>query len=117
MQIRGSKPVGAAAPKARRERVRSTAGAAEPSSPEPAASVALAGIPETELTPKVREALMKLLAEVQQLRRELEDSRARIGFLERLADEDALTPIANRRAFVRELTRMVAFTQRYGSGT
>jgi diguanylate cyclase (GGDEF)-like protein len=58
---------------------------------------------------------MKLLAEVHELRQQLKDSRARITFLERLADEDALTPIANRRAFVRELTRMVAFSQRYGS--
>jgi diguanylate cyclase (GGDEF)-like protein len=31
-----------------------------------------------------------------------------------LADEDALTPVANRRAFVRQLTRMIAFTHRYG---
>ncbi|MBV8888452.1 MAG: diguanylate cyclase [Alphaproteobacteria bacterium] len=114
MRIRDSKPAAGAAPKARRERARS----AEPEaalSRGPVASVVLAGIPEAELTPTVRAALMKLLAEVQQLRRELEESRARIAFLERLADEDALTPIANRRAFVRELSRMVAFSKRYGS--
>ena len=55
-----------------------------------------------------------LLAEREALRRELAEARAQIAQLERLADEDALTPIANRRAFVRELTRMIAFTQRYG---
>jgi diguanylate cyclase (GGDEF)-like protein len=48
------------------------------------------------------------------MRRELEDARARIAQLERLADEDSLAPIANRRAFVRELSRMIAFTRRYG---
>ena len=46
--------------------------------------------------------------------RELAEARTQIAQLERLADEDALTPIANRRAFVRELTRMIAFTNRYG---
>ncbi|HTQ33949.1 MAG TPA: GGDEF domain-containing protein [Stellaceae bacterium] len=48
------------------------------------------------------------------MRRELDDARARIAQLERLADEDSLAPIANRRAFVRELGRMIAFTRRYG---
>lgn|SRR6185312_2636679 len=55
-----------------------------------------------------------LVAEREALRRELSDARQQIAQLERLADEDALTPIANRRAFVRELTRMIAFTKRYG---
>jgi diguanylate cyclase (GGDEF)-like protein len=114
MRVRVSKPIDEVAPKARRGRV-SSAGAAGAADRGPATTVALAGIPEAELTPAVREALMRLLAEVQELRQQLHDSHARIAFLERLADEDALTPIANRRAFVRELTRMVAFSQRYGS--
>ena len=58
---------------------------------------------------------MGLLGEVDQLRRELGEARSRIGYLERLADEDPLMPVANRRAFVRELTRMMSFTQRYSS--
>jgi diguanylate cyclase (GGDEF)-like protein len=57
--------------------------------------------------------LQTLIAEREALRRELAEARAQITQLERLADEDALTPIANRRAFVRELTRMIAFTKRY----
>ncbi|MGH6798711.1 MAG: GGDEF domain-containing protein [Roseiarcus sp.] len=77
--------------------------------------VTLSGIPEAELTPKVRQALMSLLAEIDQLRREVGDARARIEYLERLADEDALMPIANRRAFLRELSRMISFAQRYGA--
>jgi diguanylate cyclase (GGDEF)-like protein len=76
--------------------------------------VAISGIPETELTPNVRRALTALMAEVQQLRRELVDARSRIGHLEKLVDEDPLIPVVNRRAFVRELSRMMAFAQRYG---
>lgn len=61
-----------------------------------------------------KRALTALMAEVEQLRRELGDARARIGHLEKLVDEDPLVPLVNRRAFVRELTRMLAFAQRYG---
>jgi diguanylate cyclase (GGDEF)-like protein len=114
MRVRGSKPVDVIAPKARRGGIAPSATGAA-AGRGPAASLVLSGVPETELTPAVREALMKLLAEVQELRQQLQDAQARIAFLERLADEDALTPIANRRAFVRELTRMVAFSQRYRS--
>ncbi len=72
------------------------------------------GVPEVELTPKVRTALDKLMAEVHTLREDLEQSRRRIGYLEELADRDPLAPVLNRRAFVRELTRMIAFAERYG---
>jgi diguanylate cyclase (GGDEF)-like protein len=74
----------------------------------------LAEIADDELTPQARAALARTLAENDAMRRELDDARARIALLERLADEDSLAPIANRRAFVRELSRMIAFTRRYG---
>ena len=54
------------------------------------------------------------MAERDRLRDELTKARGRIASLERLADEDALTGVANRRAFVRQLTRTIAFTHRYG---
>jgi diguanylate cyclase (GGDEF)-like protein len=93
-----------------------TAEAVAPSaSRAPTDSASVLGIPDHELTPKVRDALMRLMAEVDQLRRDLEQSRERIVFLERLADQDALAPIANRRAFVRELSRIMAFSERYDS--
>ncbi len=66
-----------------------------------------------QLTPAVRAAIAGLMGEVAQLRDELRRARARIGHLEHLADEDTLTPIANRRAFVRELARMISFAKRY----
>jgi diguanylate cyclase (GGDEF)-like protein len=74
----------------------------------------LAGIKDDSLPPEARKAIAKLQAEREAMQRELEDARARIAQLERLADEDSLAPIANRRAFVRELSRMIAFTRRYG---
>ena len=73
------------------------------------------GIPEAELTPKVRAAMMALMEEVGRLRQELEQTRQRTSYLERLADQDSLVPVVNRRAFVRELSRMVSFSQRYGT--
>ena len=56
-----------------------------------------------------------LIAEVQRMREELSQAQQRVSYLEKLADEDTLVPIANRRAFVRELGRMVAFAERYGT--
>jgi diguanylate cyclase (GGDEF)-like protein len=74
----------------------------------------IASIAIDAMTPELREAIGRLAAERDHLREELERARSRIASLERLADEDALTPVANRRAFVRQLTRMIAFTHRYG---
>jgi len=113
MEIRDTKPV-AGATSVRKTAARSPA-AAPSDSVAIEETVSLAGVSEAEMTPRVRQALMGLLGEVDRLRRELTDARNRISFLERLADEDSLMPIANRRAFVRELSRMMAFAQRYGT--
>lgn len=73
------------------------------------------GLSEEELTPNVRIALAALLEEAEGLRGELAAMRGRVQELGRLADEDSLLPMANRRAFLRELARMTAFARRYGS--
>ena len=73
------------------------------------------GIPEAELTPKVRDAIAKLMAEVQTLRQEVDRLKRRTQYLEQLADQDTLAPVLNRRAFVRELSRNAAFAERYGA--
>src|SRR5665213_3020689 len=73
------------------------------------------GIPESEFTPKVRDAIMGLMGEVDTLRRELSDTRKRLDEVEKAADQDGLLPLLNRRAFVRELTRYIAFTGRYNT--
>jgi diguanylate cyclase (GGDEF)-like protein len=75
---------------------------------------ALPSVDGAPLAPELREAVSRLAAERDRLREELARARSRIASLERLADEDSLTPVANRRAFVRQLTRMIAFSQRYG---
>ena len=74
-------------------------------------------IPEDELTPKVRAAIMSLMEEVERLRKELKRNQSRVERLEQLADQDSLAPIANRRAFVREMSRIMAFSQRYGTAS
>ena len=73
------------------------------------------GIPESEFTPRVRDAIMGLMSEVDSLRRELGDTRKRLDEVEKSADQDGLLPLLNRRAFVRELTRYIAFTGRYNT--
>jgi GGDEF domain-containing protein len=55
-----------------------------------------------------------LLEDVQRLREELGQSGKRIAYLEQLADQDTLRPVINRRAFVRKLSRMLSFGERYG---
>jgi diguanylate cyclase (GGDEF)-like protein len=81
----------------------------------PADVASILGLSEAELTPKVRAALDQLIGEVARLREELDRAKRRISHLEELADQDSLVPIANRRAFVRELTRLIAFAERYGA--
>ena len=77
--------------------------------------MSLLGIPEAEFTPKVRDAIMGLMGEVDSLRRELIQTRARLEDVEKTADQDGMLPLLNRRAFVRELTRYIAFTGRYNT--
>lgn len=73
------------------------------------------GIPDTEFTPKVKQAILALMAEVDALRRDLQVAQTRLKSLEQTADQDTLAPIANRRAFVRELSRMMSYAERYGA--
>jgi len=78
-------------------------------------AASLLDLPDTELTPAVRSALRHLIEEAAALRRELERTRDRLAELERLANEDSLTPISNRRAFLRDLARMIGYVERYGA--
>ena len=64
------------------------------------------GIPEEELTPRVRAAIADLSAEIERL-------KARLESVETVADQDGLLPILNRRAFVREVARIASFAERY----
>ena len=73
------------------------------------------GIGEAELTPAVRAALAALVIELDDLKSEIARLKALLAEAEAAADEDALTSVKNRRAFIRELRRIAAFSQRYGS--
>jgi diguanylate cyclase (GGDEF)-like protein len=109
MPRRGSNPGDVSVERPRRRRARADSGGGEPGS-----ALGLPGLPLDALSPELREGVARLAAERNRLRDELAKARGRIASLERLADQDSLTPVANRRAFVRQLTRMIAFTHRYG---
>jgi diguanylate cyclase (GGDEF)-like protein len=77
-------------------------------------SAAFLGLTETDLTPPVQAALTALLSEIEELRVEVGRLKSRLNEAEDLADQDPLTPLLNRRAFLRELHRVLTFAQRYG---
>lgn len=114
MKIGDGKPAGGVSPLSSRERAKARDGGAS-SGPAPVSdSASIMGIPEAELTPRVRDALMALMGEVDSLRREVSGLRERLRESEQLADRDPLIPVLNRRAFVRELSRVIAYGRRYG---
>lgn len=81
----------------------------------PADKTAFLGLDEIDLTPPVQSAIKTLLTEIDDLRGEVGRLKGRLTEVEALADRDVLTPLLNRRAFVRELHRVAAFAARYGS--
>jgi len=72
-------------------------------------------IPEAELTPRVKDAIVAFLREMDGLRRELSQARTRLDEVEKAADLDHMLPLLNRRAFTRELSRYIAVTTRYST--
>ena len=58
---------------------------------------------------------VSLRAEIERLRLELAEARAKIAELELRADVDPLLDVLNRRGFERELTRSLAYVKRYGT--
>ena len=76
-------------------------------------SASVLGIPDNELTPRVQEAITTLMTEVENLRQSIRDLTRRLNDAELVADQDPLLPIYNRRAFVRELSRVKASVERY----
>ena len=76
----------------------------------PATGRALAGAPPTK-----DPAPDDPGAEIEALRQEVASLKARLARAEELADADVLTPVLNRRAFLRELNRSVDLVRRYGN--
>lgn len=86
--------------------------------------ISVSGVPEAELTPNVQAALTSLMAEVAALRRLVAEGRREVGQarelteqLQRRADLHDLDPGADRRSFVRELSKAIAVSTRYGIHT
>lgn len=116
MRIGRTRPIGSvvgayrAAPGSR---VQAPAGRnAAPAAAPVADSAEILGIPAAEMTPRVRGAIVQLMAEVGELRQELARTRARLVELEQLADQDSLVPVRNRRAFVRDTARTLSLARR-----
>lgn len=114
MRIRPGDPLGAASrrePAARAPEAGSAPAAGSLKAPRDTASIM--GVPETELTPNVQRALLSLMGEVDQLRKETDSLRAKIRDLETLADRDVFLPVLNRRAFLREVSKALALAERH----
>jgi diguanylate cyclase (GGDEF)-like protein len=82
---------------------------------EPRDAASIMGVPEAELTPNVQRALLSLMGEVDQMRKETERLRGRVRELESLADHDVMLPVLNRRAFLREVSRALALAERHNA--
>ncbi|MFN3857089.1 MAG: GGDEF domain-containing protein [Caulobacter sp.] len=98
-----------------RRRALTQAGAQATGRSGPADKAGFLGLTEAELTPSVQGALKTLLAEIDDLRGEVGRLKGQLAEMEGLADRDVLTPVLNRRAFVRELGRVATFAARYGA--
>lgn len=66
------------------------------------------GIPPEEMTPRVRAALDGLLAQFDDVRKQLQAERDREAYLQGLADGHPVLPVGNRRHLIRELSRVIA---------
>jgi len=60
-------------------------------------------------------AMSRLMAELDQLKKELIVAQSHVVELENKAHEDALLPVLNRRGFDRELERTLAYIKRHGT--
>lgn len=116
MKITNTPGVMRTAPTRAVRRTEKTGSATDTSAPrEINDTVQITTIPPEEMTPRVQQAIMSLMEEVDNLRRELDATNRRLREMEDMADTDALLPVPNRRAFVRELNRMISFAERYGA--
>ena len=113
MRVRSGDPISAPSASAPVRRERAGGADAAAASPKVGDAASIMGVPENELTPNVQRALLTLMGEVDQLRKETEALRGRIRELETLADHDVLLPVLNRRAFLREVSKALALAERH----
>jgi diguanylate cyclase (GGDEF)-like protein len=77
-------------------------------------AVASLGVNDDEISPRARAKLVELIDDLERMRAEAERLAERVVELEALADTDPLANVMNRRAFMRELTKTLAFAARHG---
>jgi diguanylate cyclase (GGDEF)-like protein len=81
---------------------------------EPALRAAeLLGVPLSHLTPQVRAALNAMMGEIDNLRLDIEQIKFQLAEASESADYDPLAPVYNRRAFMREASRVLAMVRRH----
>ncbi|WP_417486287.1 GGDEF domain-containing protein [Maricaulis sp.] len=113
MRIGPTSPTGNISRPGKTDKARRGSETSATAAPSDAASIM--GVPEAELTPNVQRALLSLMGEVDQLRKETERLRGRVRELESLADHDVMLPVLNRRAFLREVSRALALAERHNA--
>jgi diguanylate cyclase (GGDEF)-like protein len=77
-------------------------------------AVARLGLTGRDLSPRAKARLLDLLNDLDRMREQTDRLVARVSELEELADCDPLADVPNRRAFVRELSKLLAFANRHG---
>jgi diguanylate cyclase (GGDEF)-like protein len=81
---------------------------------EPALRAAdLLGVPVSHLTPQVRAAFNAMMGEIDNLRLDIEQIKFQLAEASESADYDPLAPVYNRRAFMREASRVLAMVRRH----
>ncbi len=73
----------------------------------------LFGIPANQMTRQVRAGFKALMGEVDALRLDVDELKYALAEAESAADHDALVPVYNRRAFMREAQRIIAMVRRH----
>ncbi len=71
------------------------------------------GVATEGYSPDAQTAVNSLLQEFERLKAELREKQDKVSELETVAAEDPLVPLLNRRGFLRELNRALAYARRY----
>lgn len=74
--------------------------------------VFIMGIPQDEVTPRVHDALTAIMAEFDRIRAERDRLLEQNAYLQEVADGHSFLPVLNRRALLRELSRILARAER-----
>lgn len=108
----GSSPAGTGrGGKESKERREPPAAVEEDGGGERAGAVSLAGLSDDMLTPEVRRVVDTMVGEIERLRREMGLAAGREAYLKELVDTHPFLPVLDRRAFVRELGKVLSHAE------